>query len=154
MTMTTEYNRQYYKKNAEHINEQKRMRRKKWRDEHKEELNAKRRLYRKASNPDTVPIIKYRKDGLSAKQQQRQTFLFMYGNACQCCGETCERFLCLDHINGQAGKKREHSGTAYSKAIASYQPDLYRILCWNCNSAVRYGRTCPHKETIVLDFSI
>jgi hypothetical protein len=22
----------------------------------------------------------------------------------------------------------------------------YRLLCWNCNSATRFGRTCPHED--------
>jgi hypothetical protein len=22
----------------------------------------------------------------------------------------------------------------------------YRLLCWNCNSMTRFGRTCPHEE--------
>jgi len=80
-------------------------------------------------------------------KEMRKTFLEMYGNKCACCGETTYEFLTLEHKNGQRGieKSRKKSGKhSYAIAIREYRPDLYEILCWNCNcSKGRYGY-CPH----------
>ena len=75
----------------------------------------------------------------------RNKFLEMYGKVCLCCGETETIFLVIDHINGQRGHKRETSDQAYSKAIKEYRPDLYRVLCHNCNYAYIRG-ICPHQR--------
>lgn len=77
----------------------------------------------------------------------RETFISMYGGKCECCGETESVFLTIDHINGQIGRKKKETGeTAYRKAIKNYNPKEFRVLCMNCNSAVRFGRTCPHQK--------
>jgi hypothetical protein len=80
---------------------------------------------------------------------RRKTFLDMYGNKCACCGETIVEFLTIEHKNGQKGlpeHKKKSGGRAYKIAIQEYRPDLYEILCWNCNCARgRYGY-CPHQK--------
>lgn len=82
------------------------------------------------------------------KNSLREKFINMYGNKCSCCGETHIEFLTIEHINGQAGierNKKESGATAYKTAIQEYHPDLYDVLCWNCNcSKGRYGY-CPHE---------
>lgn len=82
--------------------------------------------------------------------QQRSAFLKMYGEKCQCCGESETVFLVIDHIKGQKGiprSKKELGAPAYRAALKSYDPDTYRILCHNCNFATRYeGSTCPHQK--------
>jgi len=75
----------------------------------------------------------------------KNKFFEIYGNKCICCGETEKTFLTIDHINGQRGKKRETSYKAYYNASKKPDPKNYRILCHNCNHAVRFG-TCPHQK--------
>lgn len=73
-------------------------------------------------------------------------FLEMYGGKCKCCGITDEVFLTIDHINGQEGiHPKECWSKAYKDAINNYDPTKYRILCFNCNMAYRFNRTCPHQ---------
>jgi hypothetical protein len=76
----------------------------------------------------------------------RNEFLDMYGGRCECCGEIEYVFLTIEHVKGQIGIKRKETGkNAYKKALSNYRPDLYKILCMNCNSATRFGRICPHQ---------
>lgn len=73
-----------------------------------------------------------------------------YGPHCACpkCPETNPAFLTLDHINGGGRKHREEAnsggGFLYRIRDEGWPKDKYRLLCWNCNAAVRYGRICPH----------
>jgi hypothetical protein len=71
------------------------------------------------------------------------------GLKCQCCNETSVAFLTVDHVNGGGNKER---GTGSKKnywfrILNKIQAGSkeYRILCMNCNWAVRNGDTCPHQ---------
>lgn len=72
------------------------------------------------------------------------------GGKCACCGETERIFLCLDHIKG--GGRREYAKAggrhgAWKRAIAEgLPPEKYRLLCWNCNSALGMHGFCPHSD--------
>ncbi len=80
-------------------------------------------------------------------QEIRQKFFDMYGHKCACCSEGFDIFLTLDHIDGQGYLDRQKGGTygVYKKAISEHRPDLYQVLCYNCNCAKRTGLECPHK---------
>jgi hypothetical protein len=82
--------------------------------------------------------------------ETRKKFIDMYGGVCVCCGESVFEFLTIDHIKGQKGRpanRREGGYKCYKKAVAEYRPDLYRVLCMNCNHVIgRYGY-CPHQES-------
>ncbi len=57
-------------------------------------------------------------------------------------------FLCLDHIKGWGRREyAQKGGVAWKRAVREGLPkDRYRLLCWNCNSALGlYGR-CPHSS--------
>jgi len=70
----------------------------------------------------------------------------MYGEKCSCCGESNEKLLTIEHKLGQAGIKEKHRGDkAYRDAINNYCPDLYEILCYNCNFGKSHYGVCPHK---------
>jgi hypothetical protein len=102
------------------------------------------------NNPDKCRVHKrqYNKDHDKERNQKiREQFLLMYGNKCNCCGEIFIEFLTIDHINGQKGTRIKKTGRlAYQIAMKEYRPDLYRILCYNCNNAIRFGGVCPHKK--------
>lgn len=71
-----------------------------------------------------------------------------YGGQCACCGEREPVFLAIDHIDGIV-----HEGPRKMRGLELYRwlrknkfPDGYRLLCHNCNAAVRWGRQCPHES--------
>lgn len=107
--------------------------------EHKNESDAYKRQYSKSHRPE---MREYHRKRYAA---HKKLFLKMYGDKCECCGEAEPEFLTLDHIHGQTKETREYSNVAYKNAVKEHQPDVYRILCMNCNMAVRWGRTCPHQ---------
>ena len=78
----------------------------------------------------------------------RQKLFDAYGNKCACCGETERAFFELDHVNGGGTKEYQHYGEVqlYRHVIRSGFPQIYRILCANCNRGrQRNGGICPHQ---------
>lgn len=73
----------------------------------------------------------------------------LYGNKCECCGETIKEFLTIDHIKGGGGKHRKeyHQANLYKLIIQENDKTKYRTLCMNCNWGARFSptNTCPHK---------
>jgi hypothetical protein len=72
-----------------------------------------------------------------------------YGGKCTCCSETLMEFLTIDHIGG-GGRKHIYSvgGPAkfYGWLKANKFPDGFRVLCFNCNSAIGFYGYCPHQK--------
>jgi len=73
-----------------------------------------------------------------------------YGSVCACCSEEERIFLTLDHELRNGGEHRRlHKGgnVLYDLRNREWpQDEGYRILCMNCNFAMRWGRKCPHDE--------
>ena len=79
------------------------------------------------------------------RARNRDVFLKMYGGACACCGIDRPVFLALDHVqnNGYLDRRggnlertqKRNNSPVYARAVAEYRPDLYQILCHNCNYA-------------------
>jgi len=72
-----------------------------------------------------------------------------YGGECKCCGEKNPFFLTVDHVNNDGTKRRKNGepfGYAfYRMIIKSDFPDIYQILCMNCNLGKHInGGECPH----------
>jgi hypothetical protein len=84
------------------------------------------------------------------RKKYKDTFLEMYGGCCACCGETIYDFLTIEHKQGQEKASRRTGLVAYRDAVKEYRPDLFEILCWNCNCAKGHLGYCPHHppETI------
>jgi hypothetical protein len=80
----------------------------------------------------------------------RQTVISHYGGKCDCCGESRIEFLAVDHINGGGNEHRRQVGNGhnmYAWIVRNSFPDMFRILCYNCNHSLgMYGR-CPHEES-------
>lgn len=134
-----EYAREYYRKNKDRINAQRRATRKSPRPMHKYRIGS--------LSEDCTEYKQYR------WVLRRLEFFKMYGSVCSCCGESEQAFLALDHIGGQRGRIRERTDTAILNAISTYQPNKYRILCHNCNMATRYDKPCPH-QLVYEDYQI
>lgn len=80
----------------------------------------------------------------------RAAALAHYGNACACCGETLEAFLCIDHVNGDGEKRRKYLDRNHTAIYGWLQkhnyPDDFQILCYNCNHAKAKRGVCPHQQ--------
>lgn len=78
----------------------------------------------------------------------RTKIIEAYGGKCTCCGESARGFLTIEHIKGGGQQHEDRVGgpiQMYRDIIASGFPNIYTILCWNCNCATRFGKICPHK---------
>lgn len=83
----------------------------------------------------------------------RQQTLDAYGRICVCCGETREPFLTVDHFDKDKGHKIMKRGYAsilrghgeYMRLKKLGWPPIVRIMCMNCNFAIRYNKPCPHE---------
>ena len=83
------------------------------------------------------------------RDKYRRLILDYYGNQCECCQETIEEFLELDHVNGGGNKHREEVGGStqmlYKWVIDNNYPYDFRLLCSNCNKARYNYDICPHE---------
>lgn len=118
----------------------------------------KRESYHKkrAHNPDWVAAE--RKRGLEYWHNLRREVFSAYGGMkCNCCGETEETFLTLDHVNndgaahrreltGRTGKVSGAPSSTYRWLKKNNYPSGFQVLCMNCNfSKARNGGVCAHK---------
>lgn len=123
----------------------------KWKSNNKEYTKKYNKEYKTAHRIEILAYHKeyeknYRAKRKSFRDQVKAKFLEMYGGACSCCGESRNEFLTLEHKQGQVGVKNKQSSVAYRKAIMEYQPNLYDVLCMNCNfSRGKFGY-CPHDK--------
>lgn len=110
--------------------------------------------YRKKQLENPEKAIEYRSRLASSQRRYNrkkfETFISMYGGKCECCGEIEKDFLTLEHKNVTGTNARKNLNTnnnqrEYINAVKSYRPDLYEILCYNCNLAQRRKGKCPHK---------
>ena len=136
------YNKDYWEKNREKLSE----RNKVYYETHREKRSIYNTVYRENNKKK---IAEYRENNREAEAEKRREirikFLEMYGNKCACCGEGTREFLSVDHINGQRGNRKKEKGhQAYRRATKEYDPDIYRILCHNCNAALGAYGFCPH----------
>jgi hypothetical protein len=71
---------------------------------------------------------------------------------CECCGETRQEFLAVDHIHGGGKADRARfssSGSFYFWLIQQGFPrDKYRLLCHNCNTSIGLYGYCPHAQEV------
>lgn len=85
--------------------------------------------------------------------QRRLTVLSYYSGGvpqCQCCGENNPAFLNLDHTDGGGAR---HWRTLKSKSFTEWvihnnYPDVFRVLCSNCNQAISIFGSCPHGTSL------
>ena len=80
----------------------------------------------------------------------RNAIFNAYGKSCDCCSDSTPEFLCLDHIHGGGGKERKQAGNGvrlWRKLQKLKFPPGYRTLCFNCNAALAFRKTCPHKAS-------
>lgn len=83
--------------------------------------------------------------------RRRKAVIEHYGGKCYCCGESTFEFLALDHKNGNGNAHRvevRQSGAGMiGWAIKNSYPDIFCVLCHNCNLAIGFYGYCPHRKT-------
>jgi len=89
------------------------------------------------------------KHKLDRKLLRKEIFEAYGGAICNCCGETMEKFLTIDHVNndGSNHRKKLHQSMLYKWLKQKNFPIGFQVLCWNCNiGKSKNGGVCPHKE--------
>lgn len=151
-----QFMREYYQKNRERLKEAMRKRY----AEKSDEIKAQRKADIKANPEKWKPYFREWSRAYREKHPDyhrklcrrryayfKNLLLEAYGRKCECCNETIEEFLTLDHINGDGNLERLQFGNRLYAKVAKegFPKDRYRLLCFNCNWACRGGRTCPHQ---------
>jgi hypothetical protein len=138
----SEYDRYYYSQNREKMREKAKTYRKKNNDK----LREWHRGYYQRNKEIKHDYIK------QCHRKLKKEVFSHYGGKCECCGESNEFFLTLDHINNDGYTHRKttnnkSSGNMYKYVKRNNFPDTFRILCWNCNCgrAQTEEKICPHK---------
>lgn len=122
-----------------------------WELEHKKHRAeyARKRIARIKKETGRTTTDFARKNAKIKRDKIRESFITMYGGVCSCCNESNMGFLTIEHVLGQKGVargKRELSTNAYKNALKEYRPDVYDVLCFNCNCGKsRNGGICPHR---------
>jgi len=82
---------------------------------------------------------KYKEIARKSRLKKRKALFNLYGDRCAICGFLDKRALTLDHIqkNGKDERQKYGEQGVYKKALQKYRPDLYRILCMNCQFIYR-----------------
>jgi hypothetical protein len=123
-----------------------RKRAEKYRNEHKDEINTRRR----ARN------AKFGNKQVEYSKKLKLKVMTHYCNGipyCMCpkCDETIFEFLSIDHMNGHGTEHRKEIGN-YGMAIYRWLkkngfPDGYQVLCMNCNWSRSHNKgICPHEK--------
>src|SRR5258708_28059910 len=132
---STSYMREYTRKNKDKINSQRRARyslnsepaqerAKEYYTENRDSISEKR----KENRP------KLREQERSQNDRLLEEVLQQYGKKCAKCGFNSDiRILQLDHINGGGNRERREIGTRGIRRKALKNPELYQLLCPNCN---------------------
>jgi hypothetical protein len=82
----------------------------------------------------------------------KKEFVNAYGGCCSCCGEAELDFLTIEHIKYKGHELiYDQSFMLLKKLKALGWPEGYTCLCWNCNEAIRFDKTCPHSINRKID---
>ena len=106
--------------------------------------NAERSKKWAQAHPERMRAHNIRKN-----HKMKDDFFRMYGPDCNCCGESNRGFLTLDHKDGN--ERQRTQDFEYRRAVREgYRPDLWAVLCYNCNMGrARNKGTCPHNIMVL-----
>jgi len=137
--------RKYTESNPERRKEQKKRAGKKYNKKHKKKLAKLQRDWRR-KNPG-------RRTATDKRHYYKARVIVLYHYCdgkepyCACCGEKRIELLALDHKLGDGAKHRKEINRRdlYKWAMKNGFPEMFRVLCWNCNHAYAAQGNCPHQ---------
>jgi len=88
------------------------------------------------------------------RHKLKSSVIMKLGGRCNCCGESEQEFLTVDHIHENGGVHRRQLRSLGKSGMAVYRivrdaenTSDYQLLCWNCNISKHYGGgICRHKR--------
>jgi hypothetical protein len=93
-----------------------------------------------------------------SRRKVKREVMSHYSNGepkCACCGERKEMVLCLDHLSGGGGHRKQigiNGGhRTYLWCIKNKFPALFQVLCYNCNWSKKDKLCCVHLREPRLD---
>ena len=122
-----------------------------------DERRAKARKYYAEHQTERLQYLEDTKVHRSQRQKEyvrkyKLNVLEHYGNKCECCGESKYEFLSIDHKNGGGNKMRKNKEhpfgglQLYKWIVDNDYPDMFRVLCHNCNLSIGFFGYCPHGQ--------
>lgn len=108
-----------------------------------------------AYKADTLEELRKKNNAFNLEWRRKNKIAALSGYSkdgiprCSCCGETTLEFLTIDHVNKDGGQERKKShggGKIHRKIIKEGWPDIYRVLCFNCNCSYGFFGYCPHQK--------
>ena len=87
------------------------------------------------------------------RQRIKREALDHYGGRCVCCGERNDAFLSFDHVNNDGAQMRRSIPSTNGGVALHYwlrrngYPDVFQVMCFNCNYAKHHLGSCPHQKT-------
>jgi hypothetical protein len=124
-----------------------------YREKHRDEVNARIRNYRAANPTKRARQCRYDKNGevrrcviegyrqknREDRARRRRALLLLLGNVCVKCGFADPRALCIDHVNGGGCAERKSFSNLqkYYQSILDRNGIGYQLLCCNCNAIKR-----------------
>jgi|TARA_R110000868_G_scaffold314947_1_gene575876 hypothetical protein len=145
----------YRERNREKFNQRMRD----WREANREKDREHKREYRnrKIANgtPEEVAALRAAESAKTKRNQNRcrnEVFAAYGGYQCNCCNETEQMFLSIDHIDNNGAAERKSglyggSGTGFYQWLKKSEfPSGYQVLCMNCQIGKhKNGGVCPHQ---------
>ena len=113
---------------------------------------------KRKKKPDLYRDINNKSQRINRKKLRLKVLQHYSGNdipSCDCCGENRLQFLALDHKFGDGNIHRRSlskqkiniypSTEMYRWAFNNNYPDMFRVLCHNCNMSIGFYGFCPHQ---------
>lgn len=145
----------YRERNREKFNQRMRD----WREANRDKAREQSREWRnrKIANgtPEEVAALRKAEADKTKRLQadcRDKVFAAYGGYKCNCCGESEQLFLSIDHIDNNGAEERR-SGKYNGSGTGFYQwlrksgfPSGYQVLCMNCQVGKhKNGGVCPHR---------
>jgi len=134
-----EYLKQYY---LQHKEKQIQLN-KKYREQHKEQIKEYHKKYYREHKEKINEYYKEHKEQHKKSQKRyvlktRLNIIEFLGGKCIYCGFSDYRALQIDHINGHGCNEFARLGARKFYKKVKEHPELYQLLCANCNWIKRY----------------